>query len=242
MISVGESLDRYIEQLHTEREPDGMWHPSSLGLCARQAVYGRRGVPKTEPTTIQSKRNFFQGHSIHDLVQAALHDDPRIPVVYDEVALNENPFGIAGSADAVYRDDEDFWTILEFKTQGNKFYQLKGPEPHHVIQAGAYAWILRDYGGVSTRDKMTIQVPALGPGLRVIRFAYLLKNTLETKEFLVSPSDAIQEAMDRLELVEMYEDKGELPPRLPLKRNKEGAMERAWPCRYCEWASECWVV
>jgi hypothetical protein len=62
---VKEIVDDYIESVTDDREPDGLYHPSSMVGCTRKAIYDVRGVEPTDPIDTKTKRKFYIGHRIH---------------------------------------------------------------------------------------------------------------------------------------------------------------------------------
>lgn len=242
--SVAASLDRYVESLHEEREPDGYWHPSSISGCLRQALYAFRGTDITNPRDPRSKRILRIGHVVHEFVQAALLDDPEIETFYSEVKLTHPGYRITGSTDGlILQKKAGKWVLLEIKSIGQmalRYGKKELPQPEHVVQVTSYMAALREYGGsaVDRLGQMTVLPPM--PDLEDAIIVYVPKDDWEVLEFSYKWTQAKEiELLKRLSTLEMHLDEGTLPDRLP-DEIKKGVPTRAWLCNYCSYADKCW--
>lgn len=164
-ISVQDTLDAYIKSIETERKADGLWHPSSLFSCERQALYELRGTEPSNPRTARSRRILRQGTNLHEMVQEAMIRESGATAVYNEVGLSYPEYGITGHSDTLLEWDESAventpwadrnleYELFEFKSIGGKSLEWalrKGelPKPEHEGQARCYAMILRRKGGM----------------------------------------------------------------------------------------------
>lgn len=214
-------LDRFLADTEEERLPDGKWHPSSMFLCDRQAVYSVRGVPKTNPPDSIALRRFRIGKILHELLQEAIGSEGKL---VPEAEVDVPELNLAGHADGLWTDDQGGVWVLEIKSTRalGKIKKDKKPQDHHAKQAQAYAVAFRkDYG----------------ERLKGIIVVYLEKNDALTVEFELPYDPAWEtELKQKIEHLEQYRlDPEGLPPRLPLVKGKV-----QWPCNYCDWFDRCW--
>ena len=159
--SVADALDAHIAATSEDREPDGMYHPSSLFLCERRAIYAVRGILPSNPPDAKTMRVFRVGHEFHRIVQEAVSgsavaldegigDSGTTAYVYHEIELHSPRLNLKGSADTVrfYLDDEAeelLVEVIEYKSikEASLKYGKELPKPDHVQQALTYAYILR---------------------------------------------------------------------------------------------------
>ena len=152
--SVASALDAHVAATEDEREPDGCYHPSGLFSCERQAIYGVRGVPQTNPVDAQTKRVFRVGHELHRIVQTAVSStegSPETEVVFHEVKCHSPKLNLLGHADSLRmwideEADELLAEVIEYKSIKESSLRYKNtmlPREEHVAQALVYAWILR---------------------------------------------------------------------------------------------------
>ncbi len=237
--SVADAVDRWVEANASIRQPDGMWHPSSISGCQRKAVYEFRGVPKTDDRSPRERRVLFLGTSFHEIVQSAVKASPLVAEVHTEVRILVPELNLTGSADQLLIFEDGTAETQEFKTIKEwGFKNLNGPKDDHLEQVKAYLFALRQYGGVSDEG---IVIPPLGDRLRGARFTYIEKQTFDTKEFTVEWDPAWeQELHDRLNALETYRaDALSLPPRMPMEKGKPHWMcKGAWG--KCEYFTRCW--
>lgn len=242
--SVADAIDRHVEANSSTREPDGLFHPSSVSGCARKAIYVVRGETPTNPHGPKQGRVFFIGSRFHEIAQAAVSASPLVAEVYTEVRVDIPELNVTGAADQLLilhdgtAEMEEYKTIKEgFKTKGGGFgfKALTGPLPDHVEQARLYMLGLRLYGGVADDGRV---IPPLGDRLTRVRFTYIEKQTFDTKEYVVEwdPSweGEIRAQLDRLE--EFRGDPLSLPPRLD---NRTG-FPCSWSTGQCEYFTRCW--
>lgn len=242
MISVRDSLDAFIESVTEERLPDGQYHPSSMFLCDRQVMYGVRAVPKTNPDKVESKRNFYVGHRIHEVVQGAIESDPSIEGFWPEFRVDLPDYNVAGSGDGLIKLDDGTFVVLEIKsTKGFAARKFGLPKEEHKKQVKVYAWAARNHGvWVLNELGDEIFMEPLGDQLIGVLIVYLDKEDLNVWEYFL-PYDTQWDAdmLDRLNELDVYrEDPDSLPPRLPLKPDGK----KQWPCNYCPWKDKCWRV
>lgn len=234
------AIDAYVDSLHTNREPDGYWHPSSLSGCLRQAVYDFRGSPESNPRDKRSQRILRVGHIFHEFVQQAIHNIPSVQTFHSEVGFVHEGLLLRGSADGLIQYDSGAWEVLEFKTiNSNAFRYGNLPKPPHVIQVTAYLKALREVGG--TTDEGT-RIPPVQDALSQARIGYISKDDLRIEEYPVFWSRANEdELVRRLAVVRSHESAGTLPDRLPLVLDKKtGKPKRDYLCGYCPFQDACW--
>jgi hypothetical protein len=249
--SVEEIIDRHVERLHEEREPDGYWHPSSMSNCLRQAVYEFRGTEATNPRDARSRRVLRVGHMFHEFVQTAIASDPAVTAFFPEIKVRSERFRITGSGDGLRalarlkEDGEEVWELLELKSINSMAFRFKDlPKANHVVQVSIYMKILREEGGqiVNEQGEILGTIPPLGEGLKRARLVYLSKDDLRVEEHTVLWTPAKDdEIIDRLAQLEEHQVRGSLPRRLPNERDKKTGQERrAWLCGFCPFEDRCW--
>jgi hypothetical protein len=200
------ALDAQIAAVEDEREPDGRIHPSSMWLCARQAVLAVRGEVPTNPPDALSLRRFRLGHMIHELVQSSLGRTEGVETVYVEVKVS-TPEGIEGSADGlIVMTNGDAW-VLEFKSA--KAYALKKPpQDQHMQQGKTYAVALKLYGSESE----DLVIPPIGDSMKGVLLVYVSKDDLTYVQHVLEYDKTWEsEVADQVEYIEMYRETG-LPP------------------------------
>ena len=258
-------LDAHIRRIEKPRPPDGLWHPSSLFGCARQAVYEIRGVPQSDQRDGRSRRILRLGTTVHEIVQEAFIHESGAKAVYNEVAVDIPVLGVTGHCDTLleYEDFSDFdddeiagnpipdddYELLEFKSIGvNGFRYLSGPKPDHESQARAYLYGLREYGGHvagplcfddegGVHDMDCVLLPPLGDKLGRGRIAYFSRDDLRIEEFVFEHDpDWDEKFLADIAHLDTFRGGNALPPRLPLEEGK-----RNWLCAdYCLWRTRCW--
>lgn len=244
MLSVRAAVDDYIESVTDERAPDGKYHPSSMFLCPRQAIYQVRGFQPSDPVDLKSKRKFYVGHRLHEIVQRAVETAKGVKEFYPEFEVDDpDGYNLAGHGDGLVIFDDDTAVVLEVKSISPFAIKKKGlPQEHHVKQVNSYAWAVKHHG-VRVTDPNTGQVFELEPlGDRLLGslIVYLDKDSLEMPEFFVPYDDAWDEEFDNIiyELEAYRADDTSWPPRLPLTQ----AGKKQWPCNYCPFKTRCWKL
>lgn len=235
---VEQSIDLYIDSVTEERQPDGLIHPSSASLCARRTVYAARADGKAEQFDAPTKRKFYIGHRIHEVVQRALEGSPDIDEFYAEPTIEVGPpFNMKGSADAIIRRGP-IWSVVEIKSIAKGSIRYGGmPKEHHEIQARMYAFgaMLEGFTYVDATGKELTTAPV---PIETIIYAYLEKEAMKIYEY-EQQFTATQRADigDYLRDINDYvEDGTALPLRLPVTK----AGKKPWPCNYCPFADRCW--
>jgi len=246
--SVEEIIDRHVERLHEDREPDGYWHPSSLSNCLRQAVYELRGTEITNPRDARSRRILRVGHMFHQFVQDAIASDPAVVEFYPEIKLHSERLRVIGSSDGlqslarIVEDGYEVWEVVEFKTINSLSFRYKDlPKPAHKIQAATYMKLLREDGGTVLGESPKV-IPPLGDKLTRARLVYLSKDDLKLEEHVVLWTPAKdEEILSRIAVLEEHRVAGTLPRRLPMVSDKKtGQEKRDYLCGYCQYEDRCW--
>lgn len=246
MTLVADALDRYVEANDSIREPDGLWHPSSISGCARKAVYTVRGVERSDPPGPKSRRVLFIGSVFHEHAQAALKlaAEPLAAEVYTEVRVLIPELNVTGSADQLLIFEDGTAELQEFKTikegfarkgGGFGFKGLTGPKEDHLEQVKCYVYGLRTYGGEADDGRT---VPPLGDRLTRVRFTYIEKQTFDTREFVVEWDPAwAGELLGKLNELELY--RGD-PLSLPPRQENRDAFPCSWKDGRCDFFTRCW--
>ncbi len=239
--SIAAAIDQYIAAHSSIREPDGLWHPSSISGCQRKAVYEVRGVEPTDPPTAKQARILFLGSRFHEIVQEAVklaHGDR----VYTEVRILVPELNVTGAADQLILAEQPDGTfeLQEFKTIKEwAFRKLTEPKDDHVRQQMHYMFALREHGGTADDGRI---VEPLGDRLTQARFTYIEKQTFDTREFVV-PWDPAWEADIRRTVDDLEAYKGDplsLPPRLPTDAKGKKSWMCDWGWGRCQFYSRCW--
>lgn len=236
--SVEESIDRYVEALEEPREPDGLWHPSSLGGCDRKSLYEVNGVTKSDPLNARTKRIFRVGHIMHQFVQDAIAADPTVLRFFPEIKIDHPELGVTGHSDGLIQYVNGEWEVLEFKTIKSTAFRFKGslPKADHVTQLRLYIKALREVGGIAAIGGTQVTIAPLGDALTRGRVVYVSKDDIQIGEFSIFWSDAAdREITDKIAQLETFRQSETLPDRLPMKDGK-----RHYLCGYCSYQTTCW--
>jgi hypothetical protein len=252
--SIVSALDARVAAEYQDREPDGYWHPSALFGCLRQAIYASRGTEVTDVRDDRSKRVLRVGHHLHEYIQKAVNDDPRVEAAFDEVKVTG--LGMTGSLDhvvVIWTGPEPRWgkggdpwmdvaaglarvEICEYKTINSKAFKYKDlPKADHVGQLSTYLLLLKQFGGIAGDGTVIPPTEARG------RIAYVSKDDLLVDEYtvLLTPSKE-RTILSRIDYLNRYAaDDAALPPRLP-DEEKKGKTQRAFLCNYCPYRQKCW--
>lgn len=138
------AIHSYLLATADEREPDYLWHPSSLFMCDRQAVYQVRATPETDFKTGEDMIPLAMGKAIHTIIQSAVTygsgcdvarldegdwcrthqfflDDghpPKTPIkqAWHEVKVLIPGLKVTGSADSLVLLDDGTYEVEEFKS------------------------------------------------------------------------------------------------------------------------------
>lgn len=137
----------YRENQRSEADDAGAIHPSSLGDCNRLTVYKYLGLPKDiKEHSPEKQAMFFQGYAIEDVMSDALKAEGLLIAKSVPVSAELGGVQVKGTIDQIVRwPPEDLyngWAIADTKSVKDSAFRYL-PYLHHVIQVGAYQWILR---------------------------------------------------------------------------------------------------
>ena len=226
-------MDAYVDQIESIREPDGLWHPSSISSpCDRKSIYEYRGAEK-EPLTARTKRIFRVGHILHEFIQTAIEADPSVRGFWPEVPIVAGPLMVTGHADGLLEHESGEYEVLEFKTIKSTAFRYNDlPKADHILQVSLYLKVLREYGTVLP----SVTLPPLGDMLRRARVVYVSKDDLQIGEYPILWSEARNRQIeDKLVVLNAHRLEGTLPDRLPASGAK-----RHYLCGYCPFQTQCW--
>lgn len=238
---VGQAIDKWVAYLEEPREPDGLWHPSSMWGCTRKAIYEVRGTQKSDPIPAEMKRVFRIGHLLHEFIQDAVRADTDVIESYSEVPVTYDDYGITGHADHLIRTAEG-WRLLEFKTiNPNGFrYVADGPKDDHRWQALTYMWVLREAGAVMCYrgDGNVVDLAPLGDSLTRASVFYISKGAgMEHVQHDIEWHPENKEAiLDRIHGLNDANAGLGLPDRLVAPKGKP----RHPLCGYCQYETLCY--
>ena len=237
-LSVADALDKYIESVTEDREPDGMYHPSSMFMCTRQVVYGVRGVDKGEGPDDVSRRRFYIGHRLHEAAQRAVESYGSVKSFYPEFSVHSDEHNVTGHGDMLVELATGEWIVVEVKSTKRWALSKKLPQEHHMNQVMLYAWGARTLGVTGiTETGEEVWIPPLGEKLWGVLIVYMEKEELQIVECEIPWDDSWNgKVVGRLIELNLYrDDPKSLPPRLPIVKGKKD-----WQCRYCAYAVRCW--
>lgn len=238
--SVAAALDAFVASEKEPRPPDGFWHPSSVSGCRRKAVYEMRGVERTNPETPMQTRNFYVGHTWHAKFQAAVAASPDVADVFTEVRVTLPDLNTTGAADQVVIFSDGDAELEEFKTIKEWGYKkLTGPKDDHLQQVKPYMLGLRLFGGTDENGKV---LAPLGDRLKRVRFVYIEKQVLDTKEFVVEWDPAWEDEYRSLiaDLDSYIADPNSLPPRMPSGTKGKPHWMCSWGWGVCPFFDRCY--
>lgn len=236
---VENAINEYISSITEEREPDAKLHPSSMFGCLRQVVYIHRGFQSSEELDNQSKRRFYIGHRIHEVVQRAVESSKDILEFYPEFLIDVPEYDVYGHGDILIKLKSGKWIVIELKSIRKSSMRFGMPKEHHVDQATVYAWAAREHG-VIAKDALGVEhvIPPLGKDLAGVVIVYIEKEDLIIAEYpLAWKPEWKNRIIQRWAEVEVYKNDPEsLPPRLALTK----AGKLPWQCNYCPYKTMCW--
>lgn len=239
--SVADALDAYVAAQSTPHPWDDLWHPSSISGCQRKAIYEIRQTEPSDPQTARQKRVLFIGSLLHTVFQSAVQDHGGVAAVHTEVQVLISDLDTTGKGDQLVIFEDGTSELEEFKSIKEwGFKKLVGPKEDHLEQIIPYMFALREFGGISQEG---IVVEPQGDRLRRVRFTYIEKQTLDTKEYEVDwDPDWEPKLRAKIDALDVYKaDPNSLPPRLPMVKGK-----KSWMCDWgwgqCPFFTKCWTV
>lgn len=237
---VERAIYNYIDSVTETREPDGMIHPSSASLCPRKVVYAARSEGAYEELDTKTKRKFYIGHRLHEIVQRSIETDMTIDEYYPEATFLDEELNVKGAADAVFRVG-DKWYILEVKSISKGSLRYGGmPKEHHQVQAEIYAMSAERSGFKYVSHADDVELEHEPVKIHAIKYVYLEKENLEVYEYDERFTKAKRERIEAyIRDIQAYvEDGTALPRRLPLTKTGK----KPWPCNYCPFVEQCYKV
>ena len=217
-------IDQHFISIKEPREPDGLYHPSSLTGCDRQAVYERTGTEKTDDTQVRNIRIMARGTQMHSEVQEMMA--AKFPGYLPEVKLRWGM--VTGTCDGLLPVADGLqagvmttmYELHEYKSIGPLGKKYKGamPKPEHIMQARIYHAALLDMGYMLDQ---------------LIRIVYFDRDDWSVNEYEVAPwtTEEVEDFLAHLENLEDHAQNGTLPDR---------KAPDYWLCRYCPFRTRCW--
>jgi len=218
----------YVEDVRAQPRDNrqGVFHPSTVGMCGRRNVYEYIRTPALPTIEPEDLEVFDIGHAVHELVQEKLKkldrslnpqgiqyrfqkEAPYDPAT-DKLLTN---FGIAGTCDGIVEIWTDTWRqrgVVEIKSIKDENYKrLSGPKEDHILQAHLYAY--------------RFDCP-------IIWMWYYNKNTSTRRVYpVVFQQELLMTALQRFQGWLQHADAGTLPER----------EENWYACPRCEYRDVC---
>lgn len=270
MTLIKPAIHDYLLATAEDREPDGMWHPSSLFQCDRQAVYQVRATPETDFKTGEDMIPLAMGKAIHTIIQSAVthgemqggfsaegdDDAPRIVRSWHEVKVLIPGLRVTGSADSLVFLDDDTYEVEEFKSTkssgimwANRAAKKSGgpgfqPKPNHVSQGLTYVYAMRYFPFTLTLDEETY-----GPGYTVQHEPLGDKLTKLRLTYFGKDAGEILEFVYEItpEWEEQFvkyiwnlERHRSPDAPLPPRLARDDDGKKNWLCNYCAFRTRCW--
>lgn len=231
MTTISETIAVRIAQKRAERShPRTAWYPSDIGLCDRKSVLSRAEVPGN-PFSPETLRNFWLGETVHNGIQSLLDG----PDYWHEVgvrAVYSNGSEIHGKIDTIYKDINNDYEVVEYKTQRDNAFKYKLPKDNHVLQVACYM-------ALPIVDERFPSPPAIKRGTIV----YIGKESGRTEEYIVENTKELREQVysifDKLEAeYQKYLRDGSLPKALPKQWTTYAGkkkLDEPFAVRYCDY-------
>jgi len=219
MISIQNEIDTYLAEQRDNQPPRSAISASNLGSCIRKLLLAHKGY---EPIPFEARtlRVFEAGNLFEDFALNIL--EKKNMIAYRQLAVEYR--GITGTLDAVLIDpDTGELILIDTKSvHSKKFHYLNAKlDENYAMQLSLY-WL-------------GLQELKLEKLSKIPRLAYISKDDLCIKEIGVPVNGWKAKIDTKIDLIEKWKDKEELPPPKE-ERNWEcfsgkGSATKAW-CRH----------
>lgn len=222
-------LDMLVRVRATPREK-GIFSPSMLGSCLRQAYFAKRGEEKHEVLSPQRNGYFLHGNFIHfkwqfatwkamragllDIVLVTADDlDYRHPMFFNgdrvgvEVRVIDREEGIGGTIDILPRINGEVF-VTDYKGVNLIDWQRtvkKGAKPAYRKQIVGYAKLVNKILGLDVTRCLLVSECKAGPVSGI-------PSPLALHETVVDVSEFEGEVKRRMKTLQWHDDRDEVPP------------------------------
>ena len=200
-------LTRYINHIYEQDQHDnsGAIHPSFLGDCDRFAVCSYLGLEKDVPHSQFLKRVFYHGNRIEGWMNDALKHAGILIANSIPVKATLNGINIEGEIDHIIKY-QDGWCIADTKSISDYAFKYKSfPYSHHILQVGAYQWMLHASGPMF--NYLNGRGPEYPPVLFYVGRGNLVEKTVSAGD------NAMHLALEKLETLVGYVKAETIPER-----------------------------
>jgi len=212
------ALRRLIDGFNHGEEPNGYFHPSSVGRCLRELWFDHFDAPSETPEKAKEHLRWSLllefGTDFHTAFQNLCAEAGVL--LRREIPVIDRKRKLIGRADGIVKVDGVKY-VLEIKTIGSRQFSLLGESPRreHLYQAHLYMEALNLPRGV---------------------FVYYNKDNSRTREYVVQMNETILgEAWDRISTLRRH-----VAERTPPLR--EGVKPETFPCSFCRYTHLCFGV
>ena len=230
MISIQNEIDTYLAEQRDNQPPRSAISASNLGSCIRKLLLAHKGY---EPIPFEARtlRVFEAGNLFEDFALNIL--EKKNMIAYRQLAVEYR--GITGTLDAVLIDpDTGELILIDTKSvHSKKFHYLNAKlDENYAMQLSLYWLGLQKAIKTPNKGIRKLILDVAEKLKSVPRLVYISKDDLCIKEIGVPVNGWKAKIDTKIDLIEKWKDKEELPP------PKE---ERNWECFSGKGsATKCW--
>lgn len=200
-------MDALVRERATPRRK-GVFSPSMLGSCTRQAYFAKRRVEKHEIANSTTNGYFLTGNFTHFKWQFALHKAHRaglLELIGCEIRVFTKDGNFGGTIDAIVRINGIYY-VVDFKGINLIDFQKtvrKGAPPKYRKQIVGYAMIANEQLQLNIEHCLLISESKSGPVAK--------SSPLALHETLVDVEKHTSEVTRRLRTLRWHDHKNEMP-------------------------------
>ncbi len=240
-------IDNYLLKRNVRKRESH--YPSDVTSCMRQLYYKWTGEEESNPIEAGGYWKMNIGNALHDMISEFL-ESTGLDIIHEQPGkekFDNLKHPVSYRIDNLFVDKDDKLALIEIKTSfgaGIKNIQVLGmPKVEHLAQVCMYM------------NLVDIQKTYL---------IYVGRDNGYRTQFLIDYRDNklcvdgkptyvdFQELLDKLQELESYLDKEEMPGREFSAAIKHGEIKTKfqrnnveyktdWQCNYCQWRNKCWV-
>ncbi len=249
------------DSLKYDEKPSDWWRASDMGACLRKRFYQRKGIKKTEPFTVNTKRNLELGNMYHRYYQSFFKKlgiliEKEGEIVNEKYHYKGHFDVIAGGKpkepnieDFKYTDKNGEIKVLERlynfcikqKQELDKLFPKGMPKLLYEFKTqngNSFQYISR-----APQQEHLIQLASYllfakekYPDIKEGRILYINKNNLTEVEHIIDLTPELEtKIIDELIQLNTYWERDELPSQLPEVIGKQPN----WQCQYCPFKTYC---